>query len=168
MGQTTIFLTDSEQWTLETINWPGTMEQCMWNVLDITFWIGAHWSWFGKIHPWSHPLAFPSQGTRDNFRRAQTICFRHPWMQLSCRHQGELCETQSSSSSDFWDPSVRDSFEVCQWQLSRTVGICGCHHFARPTWWDFTCHGATPCGEQVLFLLPQLLHHLFLHPPPLY
>lgn len=93
MGQTTIFLTDSEQWTLETTDQEQWSTVCeTW--LDTTCWIGAHWSWLGKIHPWPHPLPFPSQGTADDFRCAQAICFRHLWMQPSPGHQGKLCDTQ--------------------------------------------------------------------------
>lgn len=116
--------TDHEQWSTVCEAW-----------LDITCWIGAHWSWLGKIHPWYHPLPFPSQGTTDNFRYVQAICLSHPWMQLCPGHQEKLCDTQNSNSYVFWGPSVRDSFEACLWQLSRALGICGCHHFACPTWW---------------------------------
>lgn len=168
MRQTTIFLTDSEQWALETINWPEQWSTVCETWLDITCWIGAHWSWFGKIHPWPHPLSFPSQGTTDNFRCAQAICFRHPWMPLSSGHHGKLCDTQSRSFSGFWGPSVKGSFEACLWQLSRAMGIRGCHPLCIPHDEALHLQWSNPCGERVLFLLPQLLHHLFLHPPPLY
>lgn len=128
---------DSEHWRQWTDQeqWSTVCETS----LEITCCVGAHWSWFGKIHPWSHPLPFPSQGNTDNFRCAQAICSSHPWMHPCPGHQGKLCHTQSSSSSVFWGLS----FEACLWQLSRAMGICGCHHFAHPTWW-----GTSPAMEQ--------------------
>lgn len=131
--------TDQEPWSTVCETW-----------LDITCWTGAHWSWFGKIHHWSHSLSFPLQGTTDNFRCAHLLQLSlnaaMPWApgETVWHTKQQLLWFWGSFSEGFiWSPSVAALQGNGDMWLSP---LCPSHMMRH-----FTCHGTTPCGEQVLF-----------------
>lgn len=158
VGKTTIFLTDLEQWTLETMNWPGTMKHCMWN---LTGYYLLDWSSLKLI--WENPplrssLAFSITGYNRQFQMCPSRLLQTslnaaiPWApgEAVWHTEQQLLWFLGSFSEGFiWSLSVAALQGNGDMWLSP---LCPSHMIRR-----FTCHGATPCGEQVLFLLPQLL-----------
>lgn len=73
MEQTTIFLTDPEQWTLETMNWPGTVKHCMWNLAGYYL---LDWSSLKPI--WENPPLISSLASSiTGYHRQFQMCPGH-------------------------------------------------------------------------------------------